>query len=427
VAVLIKLQFDVGSAGQAQSAVRGVHEEVARLNLATTQGVMPTAQFHQEISHAGAAMVATEGNTRLLRGALITLAEQGTGTTGVFGKLAAGLLVFGGGTPLILGVAGGLAIAGLAVHALGEESRQAAKFALDHSAALAALARVQITNKPTETASEIGLNRDRLGQLQTKLTQALSLQHFFGPGAAIGTHFDLGTYFPTIEPGTTIREAIIELRAQIATMTAQLREAAGGPVMMPTIDVVTTERLRLGRMGRLDPGALNTSNLRTIAPDIRGPRSPFLGGNGFEFEGREGIGVMASQLPLPLPRRAAEQIHADVSRIAVSVFSGIAALMAGGGPGAAFSGIGGILSAIPGLGLAGTFVAGFGSLIGAFGHDGMPVKVTNLKDLVGIQQPARTQLLIVDSSGRPIERLMYDIGRRDVRDVNPRLPVTAGA
>src|SRR5688572_10071757 len=61
----------------------------------------------------------------ILRNGMVGLAMQATGTVGPVGKLAQGLLMFGGGSGLVLGVAAGIGAIALAYNALTRDAREA--------------------------------------------------------------------------------------------------------------------------------------------------------------------------------------------------------------------------------------------------------------------------------------------------------------
>jgi len=63
----------------------------------------------------------------MVRGAMVALAAEATGTAGPLAHLSSGLLLFGGGSTVLIAIAAGVAAIGAAIHALGAESREAAK------------------------------------------------------------------------------------------------------------------------------------------------------------------------------------------------------------------------------------------------------------------------------------------------------------
>jgi hypothetical protein len=60
---------------------------------------------------------------RVLRGGMVGLAIQATGTAGPVGKIAQGLLLMGGGSTLVLGVAAGIGVMAIAVRAMTRDLR----------------------------------------------------------------------------------------------------------------------------------------------------------------------------------------------------------------------------------------------------------------------------------------------------------------
>lgn len=63
----------------------------------------------------------------ILKSGMVGLATQATGTAGPVGKLAQGLLMFGGGGPLVLGVAAGIGVLSIAYQGLTRDARDNAK------------------------------------------------------------------------------------------------------------------------------------------------------------------------------------------------------------------------------------------------------------------------------------------------------------
>lgn len=89
-------------------------------------------QFVAEFNRAGRAMggltMASGQSNRalgILRNGMVGLATQATGTVGPIGKLAQGLLMFGGGSGLVLGVAAGIGAIALAYNAFTRDAREA--------------------------------------------------------------------------------------------------------------------------------------------------------------------------------------------------------------------------------------------------------------------------------------------------------------
>lgn len=70
----------------------------------------------------GAADKSTRGLSTLRRG-MVGLAASATGVTGPVGRIAQGLLILGGGSGVLLGVAAGIGAVAIAIHALTAEAR----------------------------------------------------------------------------------------------------------------------------------------------------------------------------------------------------------------------------------------------------------------------------------------------------------------
>src|SRR6267378_6839454 len=98
----------------------------ARLEADTQDFQAGMAQATQTTGRLEGGFTKANASTALLRRGLTGLAFQLTGTTGPLGRVAAGLLLFEGGSTLILGVAAGIAAIGLALRALTQDSRDSA-------------------------------------------------------------------------------------------------------------------------------------------------------------------------------------------------------------------------------------------------------------------------------------------------------------
>lgn len=98
---------------------------------ASTSQILQTMSRDAERAKAAVAGVGTAAfgsarGTSVMRQALTGLAIQATGTSGPVGRLTSGLLLFAGGSGLVLGVAAGIGIIATAYQLLTKETREAA-------------------------------------------------------------------------------------------------------------------------------------------------------------------------------------------------------------------------------------------------------------------------------------------------------------
>src|SRR6185436_2422437 len=93
-----------------------------------------SSQFVTEMTRGARAMgtitTGAIGSTRamsIMKNGMVGLAAQATGVAGPVGKLAQGLLMFGGGSGLVLGVAAGVGVIAMAYQALTKDAKEAEK------------------------------------------------------------------------------------------------------------------------------------------------------------------------------------------------------------------------------------------------------------------------------------------------------------
>jgi len=145
---------------------------------ATTSQILQA--MTRDAAKAGGAVTqltnASVGGTRGtfgLRTALTGLAIQATGTSGPVGRLASSLLLFGGGSALVLGVAAGVGIIATAYQLLTKETREAAAAQEKLREKLAASAEARRAARTPETeqiAREQEQRRARFGELNQLIT-----------------------------------------------------------------------------------------------------------------------------------------------------------------------------------------------------------------------------------------------------------------
>src|SRR5262245_35519806 len=131
---------------------------------------------------SGAAMHSNRAlNT--LKGGMVSLAAQATGTSGPIAKLASGLLMFGGGSTLILGVAAGIGAISLAYRALTNDTRESEAAQKD---LIKALEGVGVHAQLTAARIKLSEAREALGKAATS-EQGFFRRIFdvFQPGAEV--------------------------------------------------------------------------------------------------------------------------------------------------------------------------------------------------------------------------------------------------
>jgi hypothetical protein len=99
----------------------------ATLTADASQFVNGMQQAKRALGSVGTASAQTNRAMGVLKNGMVGLAAQATGTTGPVAKLAQGLLMFGGGSGAVLGVAAGLGAIAIAYQELTRDAREAAK------------------------------------------------------------------------------------------------------------------------------------------------------------------------------------------------------------------------------------------------------------------------------------------------------------
>lgn len=102
----------------------------------------------------------------VLKSGMVGLATQATGTAGPVGKLAQGLLMFGGGSTLILAVAAGIGALAIAYQSLTAESRAAEKATND---LIASLQKIGVHGELVAARIELGKLQEKLRAAETVL------------------------------------------------------------------------------------------------------------------------------------------------------------------------------------------------------------------------------------------------------------------
>lgn len=135
-AVQVQLTADIG---QFQSGFNQATTSVQNFQNATQTASRGTQTFYEGVSQAGEYAVGSERGIRRMELALGSVAAQAVGTNHAIGQLSEGLLLFGGGSALTLGVLGGIAAIYGAYQILTKESRDAEQATKDLEKALEGL------------------------------------------------------------------------------------------------------------------------------------------------------------------------------------------------------------------------------------------------------------------------------------------------
>ncbi len=193
---------------------------VARALFVDNGAAAGLAKFNDQIH--GVAKAAPGGTRGLnaLEGGLRSLAFEAAGVGGPMGRIAEGLLKFGGGSGLILGAAAGIGLITLAYNALTKESREAAEAQeklrgeITKTAASRAAALVPTTKL---ISGDVQTSRDELARLNRERAQLV--RQLAAAGGA-GSQQDL-------EFGISDRLLVIDAqRAEYSLAIAQNRRAA---------------------------------------------------------------------------------------------------------------------------------------------------------------------------------------------------------
>jgi hypothetical protein len=422
------------------------------------------------VTGLGTAALGGARGTSIMRTALTGLAIQATGTSGPVGRLASGLLLFAGGSGLVLGVAAGIGIIATAYQLLTRETREATAAQEKLREKLAASAEARRTARTPETeqiALEQEQRRTRFAELNTLIADR---QRF------------LRSIVPNVRrtaDAETEQQALARLLAGDQKLNALYAErrllgrdlVSDGVSAADAAKKEADERTRSADEARrlklelLEIAAGAQSIART---SIRGGLSFLTDETGVPFVSQESLlrgrrragvftppefgagGLGPSVAPLTfanIRRNVPRFVAPDTGGRGVDSLE-IAQLVAASLLSAAHGGAGGILGAVGGLasglrglsGIVGTAAVGplgwiglgssllsslFGGLFG--GHRGVTIEEFSERALAQ-QRQAREGLdrftlqIISASTGELLEEIQYELGRRSRLDRVVRVP-----
>lgn len=373
------------------------------------------------------------------------LAAESVGLTGPLGRVAEGLLALGAGSTAVLAVAAGLAIVSKAYAALTSEARESAKAVKENRQALDDAAKHEISSPAGARLGLLATSQQNLGRGEAELARLRNLQQ-------VG----LG--------GPDIAQRIADQAYENLLTRIKMRQARGGPVMFaatdaesdPVVfrgDAASTGRAaaRLGIRPNPRFAEFGSSGLRSnisggvgeLGDEARkildGLRTPveILQQRMVTLKGAFDAGELSQSQYEDGVKRLGDAMDAaskKSTQLAVSIIGAvsgsIAALMSGGKPGSILSGLGGILSLVPGMQIPGAVISGIGSIISA-GDGASHVVVDSYSDTAVGQQRAIMQALagyfglsidVLSAGAATPDQTAYALGRAARTDGVMRLP-----
>jgi len=171
--VLVHLRWDEEGAqipARARESLMGVANAGRAVTATTAAAVPAVTQFSTATETAGHAAEGHARGIHMMRSAMMGLAFQATQTGGPTGHLASGLLLFGGGSTLVLGVAAGLALIAGGLHLVTQELHDATQA---HEGFVKQLTQIATGKVPAQAAlndANLALSnaRDALAALQER-------------------------------------------------------------------------------------------------------------------------------------------------------------------------------------------------------------------------------------------------------------------
>lgn len=466
--------------GRALGAAGGGMQQATRGLGATTAAVTGLAGATRQF---GTQTVTASRNTTLLRSGLTGLALQATGTTGPVGRLATGLLMFGGGSALVLGVAAGAAVIAGAIRLIGAEAREtegritrfrdrARELAEQRDPTLApsrerqatqaaqdaALARIRELNQRLgrQAAERVALSAPFGGTptlTQEQARQAIireggarelqrAIAEFTGAGSAVE---QLGRMLSDLANRgvPTLIESFELLSREVRAVDLGIRPEVRG-LGTEAADRMAQDFARIAdlRDGRLRPDV----GLRPVDPQrvLQGaprilPTAPMRDITQWGLTEAD-IAKMTAQTQqagsafkeLTADLRTATKATPILASAIIGAVSGaIAAVVSGGGAGGALAAIGGIVSVLPGGQIPGAIIAGAGTI--AMAADRGSDRPRVLVDAYGSQAISQMReiregpdvvavTIVAPGPGQVLDAIAYDLRRRERIDRQERLP-----
>jgi hypothetical protein len=364
----------------------------------------------------------------LVETSMRSLAFEAVGIQGPLGRIAEGLLKFGGGSTLVLGVTAGIGLIAAVYKDFTAEARAAEKAQTDF---------IESLKKTPQGAALVG--RNALKEAQDKL-RSLTAPGATGPGGAM-------------IPPAMIEQARMEV-AQLQNALVPLQNAAAETAKRRTEEIDRQNEA-------LAAQALAMRDLVAVSAELAQAQGYFLGITpGLVAQipryqrsqdiaadvGAASTAQLANQISMRLigvsmgrrytaetPGQAAKSGGVDGARLAAESVALLGALH-GGSAGGSISALGGILgsiSAIPGP--VGPILTGLGGVFSLFDHSAERRHREEMDKLTRIiqntdkrGQPDHTSVTIMlngkEVSGALVDDVIYQINRMSRRDATPRLP-----
>jgi hypothetical protein len=226
--------------GQASTAVEHFQNSAS----SATTG---TRTFYEGVEQAGIFATGSERGIRRMEFALGSLAASSLDVSHPIGQLAEGLLLFGGGSALTVGVLAGIAGIAAAIKLLGDNSDFAATSVKKIEEQVKALAKALPETKMADHAAMVEnlakQTKELEGQLFLAHTRVVELSNLFGEHAA-RTEDARKAYVALVDEVRKVHAAMAEL-AQPGMMSAV--EAVTGFVRTAASSVVMGGRVQGGR------------------------------------------------------------------------------------------------------------------------------------------------------------------------------------
>jgi hypothetical protein len=331
------------------------------------------------------------------------MAASAIGVEGPLGRVASTLLMFGTGGAVGIAILGGLAAISLAMKVMAEDAKKAAQETKKLTDELTKLSPHGVVEAARIQISPLQIEASRI---QAELDARARFRAQFGP---------LGALIPDFDDGK--RKRLAELNKQIADITnTQIlpAERAWTEELRKREEIAERERQRRLKalrdqavidaelagfrgqgLGGVQPFGLDIGAFFAGLPSRPAPSGAAFnrpttfgasgGGPRFQIPGFGAMTGADTSIALaghpPVPPEVIGAIKDTQQRLLVSIIGSvtnvIAALAAGGGPGAALAGIGAGISLVPGGQIAGAVLGGLGAIISAFGKskDAQPVMI----------------------------------------------------
>lgn len=363
------------------------------------------------------------------------LAFQAAGLSGGLGNLSRGLLMFSGGSALMLGVVAGVGAVAFAYNALTKESREASKAQQELHESLIRTARARaegLLPGSVRIGRDIATARAELADLNRQRSARV---------AALGDVF-LARGFNTLDEAIAADSQLAKIdeqRAALSLTLAQNRAAETDALKQQNAEqekLAKKERERIAALVHLSTFARVTPPTETgagpgvsnqlVEAAMRGGPSLAMRGVG----GETAPGAFRAELK-GFSVELAAQIAGALGQALVAIQAGgVGGALAGGG--AILGGLSGI-QGLGGLGPFGLVASALGGVFSLFDnsedrrHRQLMEETRRIRQNTEARGEPRNISLTLLLNGREVsaavvEDLIYEVGRMERRDATPRLP-----